>query len=123
MVCLATRQVGEPLPINRIASRTGENPRIIGKLTKQIQRELQIQDTECLPEAYVEGICSALGCDEATVTSDITLTRASQRAGLSIGRNPAGVAAAVIYLVECEERTQKEVASAAGVSLGVSRHW
>lgn len=116
IVCLATRQVGEPIPINRIASRTGENPQSIGKLTKQLQRELEIQDTECLPEAYVEGICGALGCEEATVTSAITLAQASQKAGLSIGRNPAGVAAAVIYLVECEERTQKEVAAAAGVS-------
>ena len=116
IVCLVTRQAGEPVPIGRIARQTGEEPRSIGRVTKQLQRELEVKNTDSPPEAYVEPLCRALKCDSSTVKHVIELIRIAQKEGLVTGQNPVGIAAAAIYSIERGEKTQREIAEAAGVS-------
>jgi transcription initiation factor TFIIB len=115
-VCLVTRQIGEPIPITRIANQIDTDPQDIGRLTKRLQRELDIENTECPAESYVGSLCIPLGCDEETVERAFKLVRSARDAKLTDGRNPVGVAAAAIYAVGGGERTQREIAEAGGIS-------
>ncbi|MEM4786712.1 MAG: transcription initiation factor IIB, partial [Ignisphaera sp.] len=55
----------------------------------------------------------------ATVKTAIEIIQKARESGVTAGRDPAGVAAAAVYiaaLLNDERRTQKEVAMAAGVT-------
>jgi transcription initiation factor TFIIB len=116
VVCLVTRQTGEPIPITRVATQTCRDSVGVGRVMKQIQRELKIECTDCLPESYVGPLCTPLGCDNETVERACELVQSARAMGLVDGRNPVGVAAAAIYLIERGERTQREVAEVGGIS-------
>ncbi|WP_380681763.1 winged helix-turn-helix transcriptional regulator [Salinigranum sp. GCM10025319] len=116
VVCLVTRQAGEPVPITRVATQIRRGPVDVGRVMKKIQRELKIERTDCLPESYVRSLCTPLGCDSDTVEGACELVQSARETGLVDGRNPVGVAAAAIYLVETEEQTQREIAETAGIS-------
>jgi transcription initiation factor TFIIB len=116
VVCLATRQAGEPVPITRVATQARRDSVDVGRVMKQIQKELKIEYTDCLPESYVGPLCTPLGCDSDTVERACELVQSARATGLVDGRNPVGVAAAAIYLVETGEQTQREIAETAGIS-------
>ncbi|WP_192918440.1 transcription initiation factor IIB family protein [Salinigranum salinum] len=116
LVCIATRQAGEPLPISLVAHRMNRDSRDIGRLTKRLKRELNLENADCLPESYIEPLCKSLECTPTTVERARELVQSARSEGLVAGRNPVGVASAAIYAVESGERTQREIAEAAGVS-------
>ena len=116
LVCIATRQAEEPLPISLVAHRMDRDPRDIGRLTKRLKRELDLEDTKCLPESYIEPLCKSLNCASTTVERAHELVQSARAEGLVAGRHPVGVASAAIYAVEGGERTQREIAEAAGIS-------
>ncbi|MEM4884881.1 MAG: transcription initiation factor IIB, partial [Saccharolobus sp.] len=68
---------------------------------------------------YVTRIANLLGLSGAVMKSAAEIIDKAKNIGLTAGKDPAGLAAAAIYiasLLHDERRTQKEIAQVAGVT-------
>lgn len=87
--------------------------------TLAVQRELGITILPSNPADYIARFASALKLSAETQSKSIEILEQAQKAELTSGRGPTGIAAAALYvsaLVHGEKRTQREVADVAGVT-------
>ena len=71
------------------------------------------------PSDYVARFASSLKLNAETQSKAVDILDAAQKAELTSGRGPTGIAAAALYvsaLIHGEKRTQREVADIAGVT-------
>ena len=71
------------------------------------------------PADYIARFASALKLSAETQSESIEILEKAQKAELTSGRGPTGIAAAALYvaaLIHGEKRTQREVADVAGVT-------
>jgi len=67
----------------------------------------------------VSGIASKVGLSEKTSTRALVILKRAEESGISAGKDPVSLAAAALYaacILEGEDKTQKDLAEAAGVA-------
>ncbi len=119
LVYLASRLTGIPRPLDKVAKVSGVRKKEISKAYRMIRDELRIAVPVPDAEKFVISFGRELGLSGETINKAIEIIRAAKKKGVSIGRDPAGIAAAAIYIatrLSGEKRTQKKVAEIAGVT-------
>ncbi len=111
----------------RTETRDGDAKREIGRCYRMLVRDLPIRPQVVKPELYVSRIVSSL-IKEGTVRSEVKeriqtlanrILEMAKKYGLTAGKDPSGLAAAAVYMAAQSlgvKKTQKEVASVAGVT-------
>ena len=108
-----------PISIDKIAEYVKGGRKEVARCYRLIVRELQLRMPIVDPRRYVSRIVSALKLSPAVERRASEILAEARRLGLTAGKDPAGLAAAAIYIAALElgdRRTQKEIASAAGVT-------
>lgn len=108
-----------PISIDKISEYVKGGRKEVARCYRLIVRELQLRMPIVDPTRYVSRIVSALKLSPAVERRAAEILREARRRGLTAGKDPAGLAAAAIYIAALElgdRRTQKEIAAAAGVT-------
>jgi len=118
-VFVACKLHGIPRSMKEIAREGKADLKILGKTYKLLLRELDIKIMPTSPHDYISKFASQLRLSPKTQTASVKLVEKMQKAGLLSGLSPLSVAASALYIsciVERERRTQKEVATATGIT-------
>ena len=98
-------------------SRTGRKE--IGRTFRAIAKELKIRVHPSSPSDFIPRFCSILKLPNEVNAEAISILIRAEKADLTAGRGPTGIAAASVYLaskIRGFERTQREISDAAGVT-------
>ncbi len=115
----ACRQCGVPRTLDEVADSSGVDRKDIGKTYRFLSRELKLNLMPLQPQDYLSRFCRKLDLGEGTEREALDILRRIKEQGLTSGRGPTGIAAAIIYittLLEEDDRTQSDVAAVAGVT-------
>ncbi|MFO8132989.1 MAG: transcription initiation factor IIB [Thermoplasmatota archaeon] len=115
----ACRQCGAPRTFEEVANSSGVDRKEIGKTYRFISRELELKLMPLQPQDYLFRFCRKLELNEDVERRALEMLQLIEEHGLTSGRGPTGIAAAIIYitsLLEGDNRTQSEVATVAGVT-------
>jgi len=118
-IYLACRLKRVPRSLDEIAAQTKATRKEIARCYRLLVRELQVKVPVVNPLDYLPRLGSLLGLSGKTLKRAAEVLEAAREKALVAGKDPAGLAAAAIYiatLLEGEKRTQKEIASVAGVT-------
>ncbi len=116
---MACRKHGIPRSLDEIAQYTKASRKEIARCFRLIARELGIKLPLADPKMYVPRICEQLKLSGEIIREAMRILDEAKKRGLTAGKDPAGLAAAAVYiasLLKGEIRTQKEVAMAAQVT-------
>ncbi|PSP74508.1 transcription initiation factor IIB 3 [Halobacteriales archaeon QS_3_64_16] len=97
----------------------------VGRTYRYLARELGLELEPVDPKEFVPRFRSALGLTESVERAAEEVINATAAQGLLSGKSPTGFAAGAIYIAGllCDQyRTQKEIASAAGVTTATVRN-
>jgi transcription initiation factor TFIIB len=98
-------------------SRTGRKE--IGRTFRAIAMELLLRVPPARPSDYVPRFCALLKLPIAAQSESLRILELAEQHDLTAGRGPTGIAAASVYLASImtnNQRTQREVSDAAGVT-------
>ncbi|MCS7111940.1 MAG: transcription initiation factor IIB [Ignisphaera sp.] len=115
----ACRIHGVPRTLDEISKFTKSGRKEVARCYRLLVRELTLKIPIVDAAEHAQRIAFMLGLSGATVKTAIEIIQKAREMGVTAGRDPAGVAAAAVYiaaLLNDERRTQKEVAMAAGVT-------
>ncbi|MEM0371373.1 MAG: transcription initiation factor IIB [Ignisphaera sp.] len=115
----ACRIHGVPRTLDEISKYTKSSRKDIARCYRLLVRELSLKIPIVDATEYAQRIASMLGLSGATAKLAVDIIQKARELGITAGRDPAGIAAASVYiaaLINDERRTQKEVAAAAGVT-------
>lgn len=108
-----------PRTLEEIAEVSYANKKELGKSYRYLSRELDLQLPPTDPSMYVSRFASELGMPGEVQTETIKLIKKAQENKLTIGKSPAGVSAAALYIASIkkgEKRYQSTIAEAANVT-------
>ncbi len=115
----ACRRHEVPRTLDELSEASGIEKKEIGRTYRFVTRELQINILPSNPADYIARFASALNLSAETQSKSIEIIEQAQKAELTSGRGPTGIAAAGLYvaaLINGEKKTQREVADVAGVT-------
>jgi transcription initiation factor TFIIB len=115
----ACRIHGIPRTLDEIAKYSKSARKEIARCYRMLVRELNLKIPVVDAAEHAQRIASILGLSGSTVKLAIEIIQKAREKGITAGRDPAGVAAAAVYiaaLLNDERRTQKEIAMASGVT-------
>jgi transcription initiation factor TFIIB len=115
----ACRRHEVPRTLDELSEASGIEKKEIGRTYRFLTRELQINILPSNPADYIARFASALKLSAETQSKAIEIIEQAQKAELTSGRGPTGIAAAGLYvaaLINGEKKTQREVADVAGVT-------
>ena len=115
----ACRRHEVPRTLDELSEASGIEKKEIGRTYRFVTRELGINILPSNPVDYIARFSSALKLSPETQSNSIEILEMAQKAELTSGRGPTGIAAAALYvsaLLHGEKRTQREVADIAGVT-------
>ena len=115
----ACRRHDVPRTLDELSEASGIEKKEIGRTYRFVTRELGISILPSNPADYIARFSSALKLTAETQSKSVEILEKAQKAELTSGRGPTGIAAAALYvsaLIHGEKRTQREVADVAGVT-------
>lgn len=115
----ACRRHEIPRTLDELSEASGIEKKEVGRTYRFITRELGIRILPSNPVDYIPRFASALKLSAATQSKSVEILEMAEKADLTSGRGPTGIAAASLYvaaLMNEEKRTQREVADVAGVT-------
>ncbi len=115
----ACRRHEIPRTLDELSEASGIEKKEVGRTYRFITRELGIRILPSNPVDYIPRFASALKLSAETQSKSVEILEAAEKADLTSGRGPTGIAAASLYvaaLMNDEKRTQREVADVAGVT-------
>lgn len=115
----ACRRHRFPRTLDEISEAFTLDKKEIGKTYRFICRELGIRILPTFPLDYVYRFASELKLSPKTISKAVEIINKAQKAEITSGKGPMGVAAAALYvatLICNEKKTQREVADVAGVT-------
>ena len=115
----ALRQCRIPRTLDEIADIAKANKKEIGRSYRFIINKLNIQIPNIDPIYYISRISQDLNLSTSVQLKAIEILRKAANFGLTSGRGPCGVAAAVVYIASVimdEKKTQTRVAKVARVT-------
>lgn len=120
-VVLAARKHGVPVRIREVISKFGIDEEEYWKIASEIYVNVDLNEFKAYvdPRKFLPQIVSNLGLSQQVYMLSAKLIDALKRSGLTEGKDPAGIAAAVVYIASIildEKKTQKQVAQAANVT-------
>ena len=108
-----------PRTLDELSEASGIEKKEVGRTYRFVTRELGITILPSNPADYIARFATSLKLTAETQSKAIELLERAQKAELTSGRGPTGIAAAALYvatLLHGEKRTQREVADVAGVT-------
>ncbi|MGM0591435.1 MAG: transcription initiation factor IIB [Halobacteriota archaeon] len=118
-VYAAARQLGTPRTIDEVSAVTRVDETEFKRAYRYVVRELNLGVQLADPRDYVGRFASELDVSDETETRARELLEDGQNHGVTVGKNPVGLAAAALYaatLLTNEKRTQSDVGEVANVS-------
>ena len=115
----ACRRHEVPRTLDELSEASGIEKKEIGRTYRFVARELGITILPSNPSDYIARFSSSLKLSAETQSRSVEILEKAQKAELTSGRGPTGIAAAALYvsaLIHGEKRTQREVADVAGVT-------
>ncbi|RLE99561.1 MAG: transcription initiation factor IIB [Thermoprotei archaeon] len=115
----ACRQLKMPRTLDEIAKYTRAGRKDVARCYRLLLREATIKVPLPDPIDFAPKIGESLKLSATTIRKAIEILKEAKKLGITAGKDPAGLAAAAIYvasLLSGEVRTQKEVAQAAQVT-------
>jgi len=115
----ACRRHEVPRTLDELGEASGIEKKEIGRTYRFVTRELQLTILPSNPADYIARFASSLKLSPETQSKAVEILELAQRAELTSGRGPTGIAAASLYvsaLLYGEKKTQREVADVAGVT-------
>lgn len=115
----ACRRHEVPRTLDELGEASSIEKKEIGRTYRFITRELGISVLPSNPADYIARFASSLKLNPETQSKAVEILELAQKAELTSGRGPTGIAAAALYvaaLMYGEKRTQREVADVAGVT-------
>jgi len=115
----ACRRMKIARTLDEIAVYTKANRKEVARCYRLLLKELTIDVPVSDPVDYVTRIAALLQLSGATIKTSVEILNKAKEKGLTAGKDPAGLAAAAVYiaaLLNDERKTQKEIASVAGVT-------
>jgi transcription initiation factor TFIIB len=115
----ACRRHEVPRTLDELSEASGIEKKEIGRTYRFVTRELGINILPSNPADYIARFASSLKLSAETQSKAVDILEQAQKAELTSGRGPTGIAAAALYvaaLLHGEKRTQREVADVAGVT-------
>ena len=114
----ACRELTVPTTLDDVAAVSGVDRREIARCYRSLVNELDLKIPVADPCRYLAAVAARAGTSPEVTASALEILVKAEKAGLAAGRNPAGMAASVLYVaaaLEGERMTQKDAAQAAGV--------
>ncbi|MEM2234273.1 MAG: transcription initiation factor IIB [Desulfurococcaceae archaeon] len=118
-IYIACRELKVPRTLDEIATFTRSSRKEIARCYRLLLRELTVNVPLLDPVDYVPRIARSLGLSGNVIRKAVEVINTAREKGLTAGKDPAGLAAAAVYIASLlcnERRTQKEVAQVAGVT-------
>ncbi len=118
-IYVACRLKRVPRTLDEISAHTKTNRKEIARCYRLLIKELGIKVPLANPIDYIPRMGSLLELSGKTMKRAADIIKMAKQKALTAGKDPAGLAAAAIYiatLLENERRTQKEIANIAGVT-------
>ena len=115
----ACRRHEVPRTLDELSEASGIEKKEIGRTYRFVTRELGISILPSNPADYIARFASSLKLSAESQSRAVEILEMAQKAELTSGRGPTGIAAAALYvaaLIHGEKRTQREVADVAGVT-------
>ncbi|GAA0464565.1 transcription initiation factor IIB family protein (plasmid) [Halococcus dombrowskii] len=119
-VYAAFRRDGESHTLDEVSAEADVDRTKLGRMYRCLADELDIGLEPANPHEFVERFADSLDIEDRTEAQAHEIVTKSVEAGLHAGIKPAGVAAAAVYLADCDRHgrlTQQEIAAVAGVSV------
>lgn len=118
-IYVASRQMGVLRTLDDVSAASNIKPKDVGRSYRMLVSNMELQVPMLEPTKYVVKVANNTRISERTKRKAITIILEAQRRGVSVGKDPMGIAASVLYLAgqaTGEYRTQADVAKAAGVT-------
>lgn len=118
-VYIASRQMGVLRTLDDVSANSDVKPKDVGRSYRLLVSRLDLQVPMIDPTKYVAKVANHISISERTKRKAIAIISEAQQKGISVGKDPMGIAASVLYLAgqaTGEPKTQAEVARAAGVT-------
>lgn len=115
----ACRSSETPRTLREIAEASVLNKKEVARCYRLLLRRLDIQMPIADPISYISKIGERVGITGQTQGLAIRILREAKKRRIASGKDPMGLAAAVLYIAcrqNNEEKTQKDIAEAAGVT-------
>ncbi len=114
-----TREMGSPRTLEEILEVCNVNKREVGRAYRYFARELGIRILPADPASFIPRFCTILGLSDKVQAKALEILKKAKKVGISSGKGPTGIAAAVIYIASVltgERRTQREIADTLGIT-------
>jgi len=109
----------KPRPLDEVADASRVDRKKLGQCYRLLLRSLNVRVPLSNPVDYISRFASELRLSSPVQLRTVELLERSRDFGLTIGRDPLGLAAAAIYVASImmdERRTQREIAEVARVT-------
>ncbi|HKU49895.1 MAG TPA: transcription initiation factor IIB [Nitrososphaera sp.] len=118
-IYIASRQMGVLRTLDDVAASSDVKPKDVGRSYRVLVSNMELQVPMLEPSKYVVKVANNTKISERTKRKAVAIIIEAQRRGVSVGKDPMGIAASVLYIagqVTGEYKTQAEIAKAAGVT-------
>ncbi len=115
----ACRERRMPLRLKDVAVVSNVEKKDIARCYRLLLNEMDFKMPATNPTRYVSVIASRAGISRKTMRTASGILKKADKAGISAGKDPAGLAAAALLVastLEGEDRSQKNLVKAAGVT-------
>jgi transcription initiation factor TFIIB len=113
----ACRRFNNPRSLKEIATISLVEKKEIARCYRLLLNELMMKMPTADPKTYIAKIATKLNITEKTQNKATQLLNLAEKYKITAGKDPRGLAAAALYLVQTrEKRTQKEIANVAGIT-------
>ena len=115
----ACRLTQTPRSLREVVEASARRRKEVARCYRLVQRSLNLKMPVDEPVKYVPKIASKVGLGQKTQNLAVDLLQRAKQRNMIVGKGPAGVAAAALYVAAAmkgEKITQKEFADAAGVT-------
>ncbi|MEO9320068.1 MAG: transcription initiation factor IIB [Nitrososphaera sp.] len=120
-IYIAARQSGVLRTLDDISKTANVRPKQAARSYRRVVAELDLRVPLIDEGKYIARVANSLGFDEKTKRKALELMAEARKRNALVGKDPVGMAAAILYLVNLQEssgnpRSQAEIAKASGVT-------
>jgi transcription initiation factor TFIIB len=115
----ACRKAGIPRTLREIANVANVRKKDLTKAYRLLIRSLDLKIEPFDPSDFVTRVSSMIGTGEKTRRDALDILKKAEVKGLCTGKHPMVLVSAAVYLAaiaNCENKTQKNIAKAAGIT-------
>lgn len=118
-IYIASRQMGVLRTLDDVSANSNLKPKDVGRSYRMLVSELDLKVPVIDPARYVVKVANNLSFSERTKRKALDIMFEAQKKNAAVGKDPMGMAASALYIASLaagEEKTQSDIAKAAGVT-------